>query len=304
MAGKFIVASKKRSTTQLIEKALKEERHRVTVAPNGAVLVDLALDKKPNAIFLGITLPGSMNGLDAARALRMLRPTENVPIIFLAENKEEANQVSSTRLPLTDCLTAPYDLAEVKSHAAGGLETGEHIADLRSIKPENEWMLAILDPLTRLYHRRYLLHQLGYEANRSTRYKTPLAVLLVDVDNLKEINRQYGILIGDTVLIETGQLLLSLMRKSEIVGRNDTQDFLVVAPQTNEEGTRTLAERIRRSISEHHFILEKLDLHVTVSVGMAWTKGNDLAENLALLGRAEVALTRAKRAGKNRAEVG
>jgi diguanylate cyclase (GGDEF)-like protein len=304
MAGKFIVASKKRATTKLIEKALKEERHRVTVAPNGAGLVDLALDKKPNAIFLGITLPGSMNGLDAARALRLLGPTENVPIIFLAENKDEAKQVSSTRLPLTDCLTAPYDLAKVKTHAAGGLETGEHITDLRSIKPENEWMLAILDPLTRLYHRRYLLHQLGYEANRSTRYKTPLAVLLVDVDNLKEINRQYGILIGDTVLIETGQLLLSLMRKSEIVGRNDTQDFLVVAPQTNEEGTRTLAERIRRSISEHHFILEKLDLHVTVSVGMAWTKGNDLAENLALLGRAEVALTRAKRAGKNRAEVG
>jgi len=304
MPGKFIVASKKRATTKLIEKALKEERHRVAIAPNGAALVDLALDKKPNAIFLGITLPGSMNGLDAARALRMLRPTENVPIIFLAENKEETKQVSNTHLPLTDCLTAPYDLAEVKTHAAGGLETGEHVADLRSIKPENEWMLAILDPLTRLYHRRYLLHQLGYEANRSTRYKTPLAVLLVDVDNLKEINRQYGILTGDTVLIETGQLLLSMMRKSEIVGRNDTQDFLVITPQTTEEGVRNLAERIRQSISEHHFILEKLDLHVTVSVGMAWTRGNDLAENLALLGRAEVALTRAKRAGKNRAEVG
>lgn len=304
MAGKFIVASKKRATTQMIEKALTQERHRVTIAPNGAALVDLALDKKPNAIFLGVTLSGSLNGIDAARALRLLRPTENVPIIFLAENDAEAKHVGDARLPLCDCLTAPYDLAEVKTHAAGGMETGEAVADLRATKPENEWMLAILDPLTRLYHRRYLLHQLGYEANRSTRYKTPLAVLLVDVDNLKDINRQHGILIGDTVLIETGQLLLSMMRKSEIVGRNDTQDFLIVAPQTNEEGARTLAERICRTISEHHFILEKLDLHVTVSAGMAWTRGDDLAENLALLGRAEVALTRAKRAGKNRAEVG
>lgn len=304
MAGKFIVAAKKRATTQAIEKALTQERHRVAVASNGAALVDLALDKKPNAIFLGVALAGALNGLDAARALRSLRPTENVPIIFLAENSAEAQRVGAARLPLCDCLTAPYDLAEVKTHAAGGLATGAHVADLRSTQPENAWMLAMLDPLTRLYHRRYLLHQLGYEANRSTRYQTPLAVLLVDVDNLKEINRQDGILTGDTVLIETGQLLLSMMRKSEIVGRNDTQDFLIVAPQTDEAGARALAERICRTIAEHHFILEKLDLHVTVSVGVVWTRGDDLAENLALLGRAEVALTRAKRAGKNRAEVG
>ncbi len=165
-------------------------------------------------------------------------------------------------------------------------------------------MLAILDPLTRLYHRRYLLHRLAYESQRSARYASPLAVVLVDVDNLKDINRQYGILTGDSVLIETGQLLLSLMRKSEIVGRNDVQDFLVIAPQTSEKGAGILAERVCRRIAQQHFVLEKLDLHVTASVGVAWSNGADLAENLALLGRAEVALSRAKRAGKNRVEVG
>jgi diguanylate cyclase (GGDEF)-like protein len=164
-------------------------------------------------------------------------------------------------------------------------------------------MLAILDPLTQLYHRRYLMHRLAYEAKRSLRYHNPLAVMLVDIDNLKEINRQYGIVTGDAVLIEVGQLLLSSMRKSEIVGRNDVQDFLVIVPQTDEPGVHQLAERVRQTIAEHHFVLEKLDLHVTVSVGTAWTNGADLAESLALIARAEVALTRAKRAGKNRVEV-
>ena len=304
MAGRFLIASSNRATVKRLQKALQADHHRVFTAPSGIAVVDTALDQKPNAIFLGVALKG-LSGLDAARALRSLTPTASIPIIFLAENADEAKRVLETRVPLTDCLTAPFDLAEVKRHAAAGWQTGEHIAAVRPPpKAENEWLLALLDPLTRLYHRRYLLHRLGYEAKRSARYQTPLAVLLVDVDNLKEINRAYGILTGDSVLIETGQLLLKMVRQSEVVGRNDTQDFMIIAPQTNVSGARALAERIFKTIGEHHFVLEKLDLHVTVSVGVAATSGDDLGENLALLGRAEVALTRAKRRGKNRVEVG
>lgn len=303
MAGKFLIASKKRATVNMLQKALQAEHHRVVVAPNGVAVVDTALDQKPNAIFLGVALSG-LGGLETARALRALTPTANVPIIFLAENAAEAKQVLDAHLPLTECLTAPFDLAEVKTHAAAGWHTGEHGAAVYQTKPGNEWLLALLDPLTRLYHRRYLLRQLAYEASRSARYQTALAVLLVDVDNLKAINRAHGILTGDSVLIETGQLLLKMVRKSEIVGRNEAHDFMIIVPQTNEIGARALAERIRKTIGEHHFILKGLDLHVTVSIGIAATSGGDLAENLALLGRAQVALARAKRSGKNRVEVG
>ncbi len=298
MAGKFLIASKHRTTMQAIQTALEAEHHAVLSAPNGLAVVDLALDQKPNAIYLGIAL-GGLNGLDTARALRALALTENVPIIFLAENEDEAKKASDACVPLSECLTAPFDLTEVKTHAAAGWHTGEHIAVVRPPKTENGWIMAILDPLTQLYHRRYLMHQLGYEAKRSARYKTPLAVLLVDVDNLNAINHQYGILTGDTVLIETGQLLLKLTRNSEIVGRNDTQDFMILAPHTTPAGARTLALRIHQAIAEHHFILEKLDLHVTVSVGVATAADGDLTENLALLGRAEMALSHAKSGGKN-----
>jgi diguanylate cyclase (GGDEF)-like protein len=302
MAGKFLIASKKRATVNALQKALRADHHRVVTAPNGIAAVDTALDQKPNAIFLGVAL-GGLNGLETARALRSLTPTANVPIIFLAENIAEAQLVQNARVPLTDCLTAPFDLDEVKTHAAAGWHTGEQIAALYPLRPENEWMLAILDPLTRLYHRRYSLHQLAYEAKRSARYKTSLAVLLIDVDNLKEINRSHSILTGDGVLIETSQLLLQVTRKSEIVGRNDTQDFMIIAPHTNDNGARVLAERICKTISEHHFILENLHLHVTVSIGVAATSGADMSDNLALLGRAEAALAHAKHSGKNRVEV-
>jgi two-component system cell cycle response regulator len=303
MAGKFLIASKNRKTVGVIENALKSDRHKVFITPSGMETIDLALDKQPNAIFLSVALK-DLNGLETARALRSLTPTETVPIIFLAENAEQATQIANARFPLTECLTAPFDPVQVRTHAAGELHTREHVAQWRRPKTENAWMLAILDPLTQLYHRRYLMHRLAYEAKRSLRYNNPLAVMLVDIDNLKEINRQYGIVTGDTVLIEAGQLLLSILRNSEIVGRNDVQDFLVIVPQTDEPGLHQLAERVRQTIAEHHFVLEKLDLHVTVSVGTAWTNGADLTESLALIARAEVALSHAKRAGKNRVEVG
>ncbi len=303
MSGKFLVAARDRGTAQALENALKEEQHRVQVVLSGLDVVDSALDQKPDAIFLNVTLE-EMSGLEAARALRALAPTAAVPIIFLAENAAEAQQVAEIRLPLTECLTAPYDLVEVKTHAAAGWHIGEYVIAVRPMKAENAWMLAILDPLTRLYHRRYLMHILAYEAKRSARYKIPLSVLLVDVDNLNEINRTHGILIGDSVLIETGQWLLKMMRYSEIVGRNERQDFLIIAPHTDETSVRARAEQIRRGMAEHHFVLDKFDLHVTVSLGVASAQGGDLAENLALLGRAETALDRAKRTGKNRVEVG
>jgi two-component system cell cycle response regulator len=300
MAGKFLIASTSDASAREVQTALQAIQHEVIVATDGLEAVDLALDRKPDAILLGVRLAG-LGGLDVARALRAIDQTAHVPIIFLAENKDESRQAIEARLSLTDCLTAPYEPAELTARAEAALRTGENISALRARGVDA--MLAILDPLTRLYHRRYLLHLLAYEAARSARYKTPLAVLLVDVDNLKEINRQYGILTGDNVLVEVAQLLRKLARATDILGRCDTQDFMILAPQTDAKGTRILAQRLAHGIAEHHFVAEKLDLHVTVSVGAACAEEFDLSENLALLGRGEGALDRAKRAGKNRVEV-
>ena len=300
MARKFLVASENESLVRETQTALRDAQHQVIVAADGLEAVDLALDRRPDAILLGLRLAG-LSGLDVARALRAFDPTEHVPIIFLAASQDESKQVSDARLSLVDCLTAPFAAADLTARAESALRTGENISALRTRSADA--MLTILDPLTHLYHRRYLLHLLAYESARSTRYKRPLAVLLVDVDNLRDINRHYGILTGDNVLVEVGQLLKKMARVCDLVGRANTQDFMVLMPQTNTVGARVLAHRVCQAIAEHHFVAEKLDLHVTVSVGGACVDGSDLADNLALLGQAERALERAKRAGKNRVEV-
>ncbi|MCL4396277.1 MAG: hypothetical protein M1482_16005, partial [Chloroflexi bacterium] len=109
---------------------------------------------------------------------RAVAPAEHVPIIFLAENKEEAKEAVDAHLSLVDCVTAPFEPAALKVRIEAAVRTGENIGALRS--RGTNLLLSVLDPLTRLYHRRYLLHVLGYEAARSVRYKSPLSVMLVD----------------------------------------------------------------------------------------------------------------------------
>jgi two-component system cell cycle response regulator len=302
MTGKFLIASGSDAIRQTIESALQGDQRTTIIARDGLEVLDLALDRKPDAIFLSVDLP-KVDGVEIARALRALGPTEHVPIIFLAENENEAKQIAKERLPFTDSLAAPYDAKQIQTHAAHALRNGERITALRQ-RNGDVTLLAISDPLTYVYHRRYVVNRLAYEAARSARYENALAVLLVDVDNLQGINRDHGIIIGDSVMIETAQALYKLARKTDIIGRYDQQDFLVILPETRAEGARRLANRICKSVAEHKFLSGKLDLRITVSVGVGGTDGRDLGENLALIGRAASALDKAKQAGKNRVEMG
>ncbi len=299
MAQKFLIVSNDKNVLGTIQKALADDKHATILAEDGLEAVDLALDRKPAAVFLDVRL-AHLTGLEVARALRAIAPTAQVPIIFLADNPADARKVAEANLAYTDCLIAPYDEAQIRRCAVDAPNGANGEARPEA---ENTWMVALLDPLTRLYHRRYFMHRLAYEAARSARYSAPLSLLLVDVDNLKEINREYGIVTGDAVLVEVGEVLRRLTRASDIVGRCDTQDFGVLAPQIGEKSAGDLAARIVTVISAHHFVLKKMDVHVTVSVGVASVPGNDLTDNLALLGRAENALQIAKQAGKNRVEV-
>ena len=302
MSGLVLIACSKEPTARVVETALKEDQLNCLIARDGLQALDLALDRAPNAVFLCADLP-KVNGIGVGRALRALVPTEHIPIIFLAENEAEAKKIVQEELPFTECLTAPFQSQEIKTRAAHMLRHANRILELRQRDKAPE-PYVINDPLTHVYQRRYTVNRLTYEASRSARYKNPLSVLLVDVGNLKEINHEYGILVGDSVLIEAAQMLYKAARRTDIIGRYDTQDFIVILPETNETGALNLANRVSQLMSKHKFLNGKLDLNVTVSVGVSGAAGSDLSENLALIGRAATALDQAKRAGNNRVEKG
>jgi len=302
MSELFLVASGDEATIRSVEAVLQENNTAVLIAHDGLETLDLALDRAPNAIFLSVDL-ARVDGVEVARALRALEPTERVPIIFLAANDAEAKQIATEGLPFTECITAPFKVDDIKLRSRNALRNGKDLAEIQR-SPSNGTLYSIHDPLTHVYQRRYAIHRLAYEAARSARYQHPLSVLLVDVDNLTKINEEHGVLIGDSVLIEVAKVLHKSLRRADLIGRYDHQDFILVLPETTKESAVMLANRFCQAARSYQFFHGKLDLPVTVSVGLAGGPGTDMAENLALIGRAATALDKAKQAGKNRVEIG
>jgi diguanylate cyclase (GGDEF)-like protein/PAS domain S-box-containing protein len=158
---------------------------------------------------------------------------------------------------------------------------------------------AITDSLTGLYNRRFLHEVLPRELTRAHRKKTPVAVMMIDIDHFKRVNDTYGHETGDRVLKEIALLIKATVRASDICCRYGGEEISVVLPEAPIEGARRRAEAIRAAIEKHviSFPAQKR-ISVTVSLGVAVypDHGGD-AE--ALLRAADKALYEAKNGGRN-----
>ena len=134
------------------------------------------------------------------------------------------------------------------------------------------------------------------------RTNLPLALLLVDVDHLKRVNDSHGHLIGDEVLRALAAELRQQVRESDVVGRFGGEEFTVLLPRTDDAGACGIAERLRTSAGRMSVAATDARINVTVSIGVAvlGQHGNDLFE---LLAAADVALYRAKDAGRDQVRV-
>ncbi len=177
-------------------------------------------------------------------------------------------------------------------------------AQCRQLLIENQRLseLATLDPLTGLLNRRALDERLVQETARARRHNHPLSLLLLDVDRFKALNDTLGHVAGDAALREVALALQLHVRLSDIVARFGGEEFVVIAPHTPPAGATVLGERLRGAIEQINAVGT-----VTVSVGIAQldasldTAGNVAGNTgMALLARADRALYRAKREGRNR----
>lgn len=123
---------------------------------------------------------------------------------------------------------------------------GRHVyEELRRVELEAELReQAIRDPLTKLYNRRFLAEVLTRELARAERYGHPLAILILDVDNFKELNDRFGHMEGDRVLVRAAEFLRNNVRRADYVFRWGGDEFVVVLPETDEKGIKKLAERL------------------------------------------------------------
>ncbi|MEK7267138.1 MAG: diguanylate cyclase, partial [Nitrospirota bacterium] len=130
--------------------------------------------------------------------------------------------------------------------------------------------LVVTDDLTKLFNTRYLNRTIETEIQRSNRYKTSISLIFIDIDHFKNINDQYGHLIGSKLLVEMGQLIIKGLRGIDIVARYGGDEFVVVLPQTPPKASVQIAERIRKSVEQNTFLKkEGYALKMTASFGVA-----------------------------------
>lgn len=164
--------------------------------------------------------------------------------------------------------------------------------------------LSLTDGLTGLFNHRYLQERLQIETERAQRYETPLAVLMIDIDDFKRLNDHFGHTYGDQALRHVAGILMDSVRKIDVAGRYGGEEFLVILPQTGMVTAFDVAERIRKSVAESSARDENDGAAAfTVTIGLASWPHPDIKSKAALLQAADKAMYDGKGKGKNRVEI-
>ncbi|MBI4041989.1 MAG: GGDEF domain-containing protein [Deltaproteobacteria bacterium] len=160
--------------------------------------------------------------------------------------------------------------------------------------------LATTDPLTGIGNRRVLSQQLQRELSRAKRYERALSLLFIDIDYFKSLNDRYGHAVGDQMLRELAECLMSSVRRIDIIARYGGEEFVIILPETMKEHALLLADRIRRKVARYPFG-QAYSIPVgtlTVSIGVA-SYPEDGTSATRLIAHADQALYSAKRQGRN-----
>jgi len=165
---------------------------------------------------------------------------------------------------------------------------------------EEIYRLTIIDALTDIHNKRYLMEFLERELARSGRYSRPLSLVMVDIDRFRQINEALGHLGGDFTLRELAARIKGNIRKEELFARYGGEEFAVVLPETTRDGAVILGERLRVAIEKQPFRYEDKVYNVTISVGIATTAGDETLTPTVLLRQADEKLYQAKGDGRNR----
>jgi diguanylate cyclase (GGDEF)-like protein len=170
--------------------------------------------------------------------------------------------------------------------------------NIEGLYHEEIYRMTIVDGLTQVANKRYLLEFLEREIARAIRFGRPLSVIMLDIDHFKKVNDSYGHLAGDYILKEMCTLLSRLVRKEELLARYGGEEFIIVLPETGLSTACTIAEKARRMVEQHPFEFAGTKIPLTISLG-ASELSPMAADPMNFIRAADDKLYEAKGSGRN-----
>ena len=287
--GHVLASHEDESITDLLIDLSKYPEIRQAIDSKDKVLINNAPEHpltKPHAEVL------RKAGIQAILVIPIVLFDENVGSFFLRAVRKRGT------LTLRE-----VSFCEIVAEAAANALERAHLFD--SIQRANKRLelLAITDGLTGLYNRRYFRERLDQEFARSARYEQPLACMIIDIDNFKQVNDTYGHQIGDEVLRAVADYTKNACRKSDIVARFGGEELVIIMPLTPPEGAKGQAIRLLQGFRELRPPGLPPERVITASIGVAMLDRGAMPDAESLVRLADEAMYLAKRRGKNRVVV-
>jgi two-component system cell cycle response regulator len=297
-AGRVLIVDDRKNSYERIVETLSAE-HTVDVEPDPNEALFHAAEGNYDLVIVSLGLQ-NFDGLRLCSQIRSLERTRNVPILAVSEADNNARLLRGLEIGVNDYLIRPIDKNEMLARVRTQIKKKRYTERLRD-NVQMSIEMAITDALTGLFNRRYMETHLGMLMEQAASRGKPLAALILDIDYFKAINDTHGHDAGDDVLREFALRIRKAIRNIDLACRYGGEEFVIVMPETDMAVATMVAERLRRRIASEPFTIAQgaRNLEVTISIGIgAIATPDDTAA--AMLKRADLALYRAKRDGRNR----
>jgi diguanylate cyclase (GGDEF)-like protein len=289
---RILIVDDERINVNILNALLKSD-YKIMVATSGEQAILAAIEKQPDLILLDILLPG-MDGHQVCRKLKSDPATRAIPIIFITAMGDAENETMGFALGAVDYIPKPFNNAVVKARV------GVHLR----LKRQNDMLetLASRDALTGVANRRAFDQARDAEWRRCQREGLPISFIMIDVDQFKQYNDNYGHGAGDECLTRVAKAINDCIRRpGDMLARYGGEEFSAIMPGTHREGALQMAQKFQMAVAalaiphEHSHVSP----HVSVSIGVATTEQAKALAHDQLREAADKMLYQAKESGRN-----
>lgn len=293
MPANILIVDDSAVQVRVLTEILNQDNHSIFTSFDGSGVLELMIDNRIDVVLLDVVLPG-MDGFELLQMIQGCEQTKMVPVIMVTSMTNPLSVKKALEMGAMDYIKKPVEPIEVIARVHSALRL-KHQQDMLQ-------EYANQDGLTKIWNKAYVNEALKTMMNKGLELKTGVAFGMFDCDLFKRVNDSYGHVAGDAVLFAVAGIIKKSVKRSDIVGRYGGEEFCVILPNATLEASFIVCERIRYGVEKMAVPFNGEEIKITISGGIAAADAEPGKNYIELIEEADMALYKAKQAGRNRIE--